>query len=86
MKWDLMGTCYSGDLGHDLELMYANETASLHPPHQYTPWVTINGKVCEDRERKGGGVTNLYLAYLYMEYKLKHTYVALTTVHSEAII
>ena len=55
MKWDLMGTCYSGDLGHDLELMYANETASLHPPHQYTPWVTINGKVCEDRERKGGG-------------------------------
>ena len=25
--------------------MYANETASLRPPHQYTPWVTINGEV-----------------------------------------
>ena len=28
-----------------LELFYANETASLDPPHRYTPWVTINGKV-----------------------------------------
>ena len=45
MKWDLMDDCYSGDLGRGLELMYANETASLEPPHQYTPWVTINGKV-----------------------------------------
>lgn len=45
MQWALMDACYTGDLGHELELMYANETDSLNPPHQYTPWVTINGKV-----------------------------------------
>lgn len=29
-----------------LELSYANMTDSLQPPHDHTPWVTINGKVC----------------------------------------
>jgi len=46
MDWGKISTCYLGEMGHELELMYYNETASLNPPHQYTPWVTINGKVC----------------------------------------
>ena len=46
MDWGKISTCYQGDMGHQLELMYYNETASLNPPHQYTPWATINGKVC----------------------------------------
>jgi len=46
MDWGKISNCYQGEMGHELELMYYNETASLTPPHQYTPWVTINGKVC----------------------------------------
>ncbi len=45
MDWDKLNTCYTGREGHQLELGYYNETASLQPPHRYTPWVTINGKV-----------------------------------------
>ena len=45
MDWSKISSCYQGSFGHQLELEYANETASLNPPHEYTPWVTINGKV-----------------------------------------
>jgi len=45
MDWSTIDACTTGSLGHQLEKMYANETASLRPPHEYTPWVTINGKV-----------------------------------------
>ena len=45
MNWDNIKTCTQGSLGHQLELMYANVTASLIPPHTHTPWITINGKV-----------------------------------------
>eukprot|EP00731_Ephydatia_muelleri_P010327 Em0005g913a len=50
LKWDLIQPCYTGLMGHNLELMYANETASLKPPHQYTPWITINGEHSTDAE------------------------------------
>ena len=53
MDWDSIDTCVTGDLGHKLELMYANETASLRPPHQYTPWVTINGEHISKAEGSG---------------------------------
>lgn len=45
IMWDNINTCYQGKEGRELELMYYNQTASLDPPHRYTPWVTINGKV-----------------------------------------
>ena len=45
MNWKNIDTCTNGALGHNLELMYYNMTASLVPPHRYTPWVTVNGKV-----------------------------------------
>ena len=43
--WDKIESCYTGDLGYELEVMYAEETSELKPPHEYVPWVTINGKV-----------------------------------------
>ena len=52
LKWDLIQPCYTGLMGHNLELMYANETASLKPPHQYTPWITINGEVRRVKKKK----------------------------------
>jgi interferon gamma-inducible protein 30 len=42
--WDKIDSCYQGKLGHELEEMYAAETAELKPRHEYVPWVTINGK------------------------------------------
>ena len=47
LNWDNIDTCSTGTMGHDLELVYYNMTASLEPPHKYTPWITINGKVTE---------------------------------------
>ena len=46
LDWDKIDTCYQGKEGHELELGYYNQTASLQPPHRYTPWITINGEVC----------------------------------------
>ncbi|KAI3983322.1 hypothetical protein MKX01_013389 [Papaver californicum] len=34
--------CIRSELGHQLELGYANETGALIPSHQYVPWVTVN--------------------------------------------
>lgn len=45
LDWDKISACYQGSLGHKLDLQMYNETASLTPAHQYTPWVTINGMV-----------------------------------------
>lgn len=37
-----LSTCYNGDEGKKLQQAAHNATSSLNPPHQYTPWVTIN--------------------------------------------
>ncbi|XP_057862938.1 gamma-interferon-responsive lysosomal thiol protein isoform X2 [Cryptomeria japonica] len=39
----IMG-CYESGYGKKLELQYAAETNSLKPPHQYVPWVVLNGQ------------------------------------------
>ncbi|CAL1368793.1 unnamed protein product [Linum trigynum] len=36
--------CYSSGYGEKLELKYAAETNELEPPHQYVPWVVVDGK------------------------------------------
>ena len=45
ITWSEVKACAEGPMGKHLEVMYYEETASLNPPHQYTPWVLINGKV-----------------------------------------
>uniref|UniRef100_A0A6V7QRA9 Gamma-interferon-inducible lysosomal thiol reductase n=1 Tax=Ananas comosus var. bracteatus TaxID=296719 RepID=A0A6V7QRA9_ANACO len=36
--------CYNSGYGRQLELQYAAETDALRPPHQYVPWVVVDGK------------------------------------------
>lgn len=43
--------CYNSGYGHKLELQHAAETNSLQPPHQYVPWVVVDGQpLYEDYE------------------------------------
>ncbi|XP_064393541.1 uncharacterized protein LOC135341013 [Halichondria panicea] len=53
LDWDQINTCQSGDMGHKLELMFANVTNQLNPPHKYTPWITINGEHNNNAEGDG---------------------------------
>lgn len=44
----LVSDCYAGGRGKELELEYAAETNALQPPHQYVPWVVVDGKPLYD--------------------------------------
>ncbi|CAO2840044.1 unnamed protein product [Amaranthus hypochondriacus] len=37
-------TCYKGETGKKLNLKYASLTAALDPPHEYVPWVVVDGE------------------------------------------
>lgn len=41
---DTIETCYNGDAGTQCIKNAAKQTNSLNPPHQYTPWITVNGR------------------------------------------
>ena len=45
MEWTRIDECATGELGYNLGMMYYRETAALDPPHEYTPWLTLNGRV-----------------------------------------
>ncbi|KAJ0734740.1 putative gamma interferon inducible lysosomal thiol reductase GILT [Helianthus annuus] len=36
--------CYTSGMGHKLELQYADEKSALEPPHDYVPWVIVDGQ------------------------------------------
>ena len=59
LNWPPIQSCTEGDLGRKLEIMYANMTASLNPPHDQVPWITINGMVRERRREKLGLFLNV---------------------------
>ncbi|KAL5077116.1 hypothetical protein RYX36_016100 [Vicia faba] len=40
----LVNDCYRSERGKELDLKLANETNALQPPHEYVPWVVVDGK------------------------------------------
>lgn len=41
---DRVMKCYNGPLGDKLHHKAGTKTDALQPPHQYTPWVVIDGE------------------------------------------
>uniref|UniRef100_A0ACD5VSI2 Uncharacterized protein n=1 Tax=Avena sativa TaxID=4498 RepID=A0ACD5VSI2_AVESA len=44
--------CYNSGTGRQLELQNAAETFALQPPHQFVPWVVVNGRPLGDVSRR----------------------------------
>ncbi|XP_057514023.1 gamma-interferon-responsive lysosomal thiol protein [Actinidia eriantha] len=54
--------CYSSGYGNELELQYAAQTNALQPPHEYVPWVVVDGQpLYEDYEN--------FISYICKAYK-----------------
>ncbi|GMG98185.1 hypothetical protein Nepgr_000025 [Nepenthes gracilis] len=57
-----IGDCYISGRGKELELEYAAETNALRPPHEYVPWVVVDGQpLFEDYEN--------FISYVCKAYK-----------------
>ncbi|CAF0936065.1 unnamed protein product [Adineta steineri] len=51
VDFNKVNSCVQSRLGNQLQHLYANQTDSLQPPHQYVPWITINGEHTEEMEQ-----------------------------------
>ncbi|KAJ0792259.1 putative gamma interferon inducible lysosomal thiol reductase GILT, Thioredoxin-like superfamily [Helianthus annuus] len=56
--------CYNSGLGHKLEVQYADETKALEPPHEYVPWVVVDGQPLYE----ASDYTN-FISYICKAYK-----------------
>ncbi|XP_038049649.1 gamma-interferon-inducible lysosomal thiol reductase-like [Patiria miniata] len=52
VNYEQVFTCANGSLGNSLEHQMALKTDALKPPHQYVPWVTLNGVHTEKIQNK----------------------------------
>ncbi|GAA6089151.1 gamma-interferon-inducible lysosomal thiol reductase-like, partial [Tachysurus ichikawai] len=61
---DIM-TCVNGNEGNQLMHQNAKETAALQPPHQYVPWITINGEHTDELQQKAMNSLFVLVCSLY---------------------
>ncbi|XP_026766435.3 gamma-interferon-inducible lysosomal thiol reductase-like [Pangasianodon hypophthalmus] len=61
---DIMA-CANGDEGNQLMHENAKKTGALQPPHQYVPWITINGEHTDDLQKKATSSLFLLVCSLY---------------------
>lgn len=47
LSWERIHRCAKSSHGNKLEHMMGQKTESLKPPHQYTPWIVVNGQHTE---------------------------------------
>jgi interferon gamma-inducible protein 30 len=48
LSYDKLYSCTTTQQGKDLIKKNAAATGALNPPHEYVPWITVNGKVLQD--------------------------------------
>uniref|UniRef100_UPI00398EDEB9 gamma-interferon-inducible lysosomal thiol reductase n=1 Tax=Pristiophorus japonicus TaxID=55135 RepID=UPI00398EDEB9 len=52
VPWTNIESCITGDLGNKLMHQNAELTRALNPPHDYVPWILVNGKHTDDLENE----------------------------------
>ncbi|UJR08894.1 hypothetical protein I4U23_013148 [Adineta vaga] len=52
VDYDQITACTHSRLGNQLQHEYAVQTENLQPPHQYVPWITLNGEHTEDMQKQ----------------------------------
>ncbi|XP_060744020.1 gamma-interferon-inducible lysosomal thiol reductase-like [Tachysurus vachellii] len=61
---DIMA-CVNGNEGNQLMHQNAKETAALKPPHEYVPWITINGEHTDELQQKAMSSLFVLICNLY---------------------
>ncbi|CAF2982296.1 unnamed protein product [Rotaria sp. Silwood2] len=52
IDYDQITACTHSRLGNQLQHVYAVQTENLQPPHQYVPWITLNGEHTDDMQKQ----------------------------------
>ncbi|CAL8345852.1 unnamed protein product [Merluccius merluccius] len=69
VKWGSVMSCVKGDQGNNLMHQNALKTAALKPPHNYVPWVTINGEHTDELQKNATNALLPLVCSLYQGIK-----------------